>query len=207
MIEAYLQGNNMFVDYNERISIEETKNDESFKKNYSCLPGNSDGVSGDQLVFCLKKEEGTSQPRTDELTAQLRPHPEPNNTPYGKLIMIEFPKFSGGDVKDWVYRCKYFFKVDGVPDERKIQLAYMHMLDAALVWYQQYVKKYPDNIPWEHFEVEVIKRFGVLYDDPIMKLKNLKQTGSVQTYQEAFEALLNRVDLPELVVVSMFMGG
>nr|GEY81332.1 reverse transcriptase [Tanacetum cinerariifolium] len=53
------------------------------------------------------------QPRTDELTAQLRPHPKPNNTPYGKLIRIEFSKFSGDDVKDWVYRCKKFFRVDG----------------------------------------------------------------------------------------------
>nr|GEU89675.1 gypsy/Ty3 retroelement polyprotein [Tanacetum cinerariifolium] len=155
----------------------------------------------------LKRGEGNSQPRTNELTAQLRPHPKPNNTPYGKLIRIEFPKFSGDDVKDWVYRCKQFFKVDGVPDERKIQLASMHRFDASLVWYQQYVKKYPDNTPWEHFEVEVVKRFGVLYDDPIVELKNLKQTGSVQTYQEAFKALLNRVDLPELVVMSIFIGG
>ncbi|GKF45355.1 hypothetical protein Tco_0131907, partial [Tanacetum coccineum] len=59
----------------------------------------------------------------------------------------------------------------------------------------------------EHFEVEVVKRFGVLYDDPIMELKNLKHTGSVQNYQEAFEALLNRVYLPEPIAVSMFIGG
>nr|GFA86516.1 reverse transcriptase [Tanacetum cinerariifolium] len=71
----------------------------------------------------------------------------------------------------------------------------------------EYVKKYPNNTPWEHFEVEVVKRFGVLYDDPIVELKNLKQTRSVQPYQEAFEALLNRVNLPEQVAVSMFMGG
>ncbi|GKC38323.1 reverse transcriptase [Tanacetum coccineum] len=91
----------------------------------------------------LKKGAVTSQPRTDELIVQQRPHPEPNNTSYGKLTWIEFPKFSG------------------------------------------------DN---EHFEVEVVKRFGVLYDDPIIKLKNLKQTGSVQNYQEGFEALLNRAN-------------
>nr|GEZ74013.1 hypothetical protein [Tanacetum cinerariifolium]GEZ92328.1 hypothetical protein [Tanacetum cinerariifolium] len=47
----------------------------------------------------LKRGEGTSQPRTSELTGQPRTHPEPN-TPYGKLIKIEFSKFSGGDVKD-----------------------------------------------------------------------------------------------------------
>nr|GEU46415.1 O-acyltransferase WSD1-like [Tanacetum cinerariifolium] len=56
-------------------------------------------------------------------------------------------------------------------------------------------------------KVEVVKRFRVLYEDPILELKNLKQTGSVQTYQEVFKALLNRVDLPDLVAMSMFMGG
>ncbi|GKA67378.1 reverse transcriptase, partial [Tanacetum coccineum] len=115
----------------------------------------------------LKKGAGTSQPRTDELTIQQRLHPEPNNTLYGKLIRIEFPKFSGDD----------------------------------------YVKRYLDNTLWEHFDVEVVKRFGVLYDDPIVEVKNLKQTGSVQNYQEAFKALLNRVDLPEPIAVSMFIGG
>ncbi|GJT86961.1 hypothetical protein Tco_1068678 [Tanacetum coccineum] len=84
----------------------------------------------------LKRGEGTSQTRIVELTGQQRTHPEPN-TPYGKLIRIEFPKFS------------------------------------ALVWYQY----------------------------------SRTSTGTVQTYQEAFEALLNRVDLPELVAMSMFMGG
>nr|GEU92368.1 putative mitochondrial protein [Tanacetum cinerariifolium] len=98
----------------------------------------------------LKRGEGTSQPRTDELTSQPRPHPK-QNTHYGKLIEIEFPKFSGDDVKDWVYMCKHLGLVSTV------------------------VKKYPNNTPWEHFE--------------------------------AFEALLYRVDLPEPVAVSMFMGG
>nr|GEX27965.1 hypothetical protein [Tanacetum cinerariifolium] len=95
-----------------------------------------------------------------------------------------------------------FFKVDEVPDGRKIQLASMHMFDVALVWYQQYVKKYPDNTLWEHFVVEVVKRFGVLYDDPIVELKNSKQTGSVQHYQGVFKALLNKVDLPEPIALA-----
>nr|GFA20759.1 hypothetical protein [Tanacetum cinerariifolium] len=53
-------------------------------------------------IASLKMGEGTSQPRIDELTAQLRPHPKPNNTLYRKLIRIEFLKFSGDDVKDWI---------------------------------------------------------------------------------------------------------
>ncbi|GJR56618.1 putative mitochondrial protein [Tanacetum coccineum] len=133
-------------------------------------------------------------PPTDLIQATLAAIQETLANIQAELIRIEFPKFSGGDdVKDWVYRCKQFFKVNEVPDGRMIQLASMHMFDTALVWYQQYVKRYPDNTLWEHFKVEVVKRFGVLYDDPIVELKNLKQTGSVQNYQEAFEVLLNRL--------------
>ncbi|GJX93861.1 gypsy/ty3 retroelement polyprotein [Tanacetum coccineum] len=146
----------------------------------SSLPGNSDGVlrAHSTDIDNLKKGARTSQPRTNELTIQQRQHLEPNNTPYRKLIRIEFPKFSGDDMKDWVYS-----------------------LD------QQYVKGSPDNTLCKHFEVEVVKRFRVLYDDHIMELKNLKQTGSVQNYQEAFEALLNKVDLPEPIAKSMFIRG
>ena len=50
-------------------------------------------------------------------------------------------------------------------------------------------------------------RFGAIYEDPMGDLKNLKQDSSVQHYQEVFEELLNRVDLPELYAVSLFMGG
>nr|GFB95755.1 gypsy/Ty3 retroelement polyprotein [Tanacetum cinerariifolium] len=111
---------------------------------------------------------------TDPIQAALAVIQETLANIQAELIKIEFPKFSGGDVKDWDYRCKQFFKVDGAVDGRKVQLASMHMFDATLVWYQQYVKNYPDNTPWKHFEVEVIKQFRVLYDDPIMELKNLK---------------------------------
>ncbi|GKE72066.1 hypothetical protein Tco_1534107, partial [Tanacetum coccineum] len=46
-------------------------------------------------IASLKRGEESSQPRrTNKLTVQPRPHPEPNNTPYMKLIRIEFLKFS-----------------------------------------------------------------------------------------------------------------
>ncbi|GJU05073.1 DEAD-box ATP-dependent RNA helicase 41 [Tanacetum coccineum] len=83
----------------------------------------------------------------------------------------------------------------------------MTKIDQALVWHQQYVKKYGDGTPWEMYEGEVIKRFGAIYEDPIIDLKDLKQEGFMQQYQESFEALLNRVELNEAYVVSLFIGG
>nr|GEW41408.1 hypothetical protein [Tanacetum cinerariifolium] len=102
-----------------------------------------------------------------------------HNTQYGRMSKIEFPKFHGEDVKRWVY--------------------------ISLVWHQQYVKKYEDITPWEMYEGEVVKRFGAIYKDSIVDLKNLKQEGSVQQYQEIFESLLNRVELNEAYAVRLFI--
>ncbi|GKD22257.1 reverse transcriptase, partial [Tanacetum coccineum] len=148
-------------------------------------------------LAALKNGEGTSTIRGSHM----------NNTHSGRMTKMEFPRFNGDDVKEWVYRCKQFFKIDGLEEERKVELASMHLYDQALVWHQQYVKKYGDRTPWEMYEGEVVKRFGAIYEDLIVDLKNLKQERFVQQYQEAFETLLNRVKLNEAYDVSLFIGG
>ena len=145
----------------------------------------------------LKNGEGTSNSRGSQV----------NGGQYGRLSKVEFPRFNGDDVKGWVYRCKQFFKIDGVMEDKKVELASMHLYDKALVWHQSYVKRFGEETPWEMYEEEVIKRFGALYDDPIVDLKNLKQDGSVQHYQEEFESFLSRVELNEVYAVSLFIGG
>ncbi|GKD49658.1 hypothetical protein Tco_1278634 [Tanacetum coccineum] len=68
----------------------------------------------------------------------------------------------------------------------------MQVYDKASVWHQQFIKKYGDNVPWDMYEKEALKRFGTVFEDHRVELKNLKQDGTVQQYQELFEALLNR---------------
>nr|GFA13690.1 hypothetical protein [Tanacetum cinerariifolium] len=148
-------------------------------------------------IQALKNEEENSNRRGSQT----------HNTQYVRMSKIEFPKFHGEDVKRWVYRCKQFFKIDGIEEERKVELASVHMYDQALVLHQQYVKKYEDRTPWEMYKGEVVKRFGAIYKDHIVDLKNLKQEGYVQQYQEAFESLLNRVELNEAYAVSLFIRG
>lgn len=46
-----------------------------------------------------------------------------------------------------------------------------------------------------------------MFDASMVGLKNLKQDGTVRDYQEKFEALLNRVELSEKHIVSLFLGG
>lgn len=126
---------------------------------------------------------------------------------YSRLAKVDFPKFSGDDVKGWIYRCQQFFKVDEISDDKKVHLASIHLFDKALVWHQQFLKLHGDDVAWEVYEAAILQRFGLAYEDPMAELKNLKQDGTVQAYQEQFELLPSKVDIAETHAISMFVGG
>nr|GEW49340.1 reverse transcriptase [Tanacetum cinerariifolium] len=100
-----------------------------------------------------------------------------------------------------------FAKINAVREDQKSRLVSMHLFDKALNWHLQFVKRFKENVPWNVYEAEILSRFGEVYDDPLVELKILKQTGDVQSYQDKFEMLLNKVDLSESQAVSVFMGG
>ncbi|GKC31306.1 hypothetical protein Tco_1038600 [Tanacetum coccineum] len=60
---------------------------------------------------------------------------------------------------------------------------------------------------WDEYEGEIKIRFDSIYEDPMVELKNLKQTITVQVYQDLFEALMNKVKLTESYDISLFIGG
>ncbi|GJV12941.1 putative mitochondrial protein [Tanacetum coccineum] len=155
-------------------------------------------------IHKLKRGEGTSSNNGGSHGDFAH---RPVNLGYDRMTKIEFPKFSGEDVKGWLFRCKKFFKIYGVDDRDKIELASMHMYDKALVWHQQFCKRFGENSSWEVDETEVLKRFDVVFEYPMMELKNLRQEGNVQNYQEQFEALLNKVEVGETHAISLFLGG
>nr|GEX56677.1 hypothetical protein [Tanacetum cinerariifolium] len=50
---------------------------------------------------------------------------------------------------------------------------------------------------WNSFKEAIMQRFGSPYDDSMGDIKNLRHTGSIEEYQNAFDQLLIRIDLPE----------
>ena len=104
--------------------------------------------------------------------------------PYGTLTRLEFPKLNGDDVKGWLFRVQQFFFIDQVKQDSKLRLVSMHLFDKALNWHFQFVNKYGENAPYDLYEYEIVSRFGSVYDDPIVELKYLKQSGDVQAYQD-----------------------
>ncbi|GJS01327.1 reverse transcriptase domain-containing protein [Tanacetum coccineum] len=123
------------------------------------------------------------------------------------LTKLDFPKFSGDDVKGWIYRCNQFFQLDNVADNQKVKIASIHLHDKALDWHRNFERRNGLEVTWEKYSEEVLQRFGSFVEDPMADLKNLRQTSTIKVYQDQFDALLSKVDITESQVISMFLAG
>ena len=124
------------------------------------------------------------------------------------MSKIDFPKFGGEDVQGWAYKCEQFFEVDSTSDNMKVKIAAIHLNGKALLWHQCFVKNREEWPDWDQYKKAIIARFGEgAFDDPLADLMKLKQAGTVEHYQERFDALLNRVDFSINHAISCFLSG
>lgn len=127
-----------------------------------------------------------------------------------KFAMLEFPKFHGEGLNEWLCKCKQYFDFDETSDDIKVRMASLHLEGRALVWHQNYMR-YKGNqgvLQWEEYIHALSIRFGeALYLDPIAELKQLEQVGTLETYLDKFDEILNRLDLCEDYAVSLFLSG
>lgn len=124
---------------------------------------------------------------------------------YAKL---EFPKFKGDDVADWIFKAEQFFELDNTPEASKVRMAGIHFMGKATTWFKAYEKTYGKMILWKDFMLALHARFEEdALSDPLSDIKKLKKTGSLSEYLEQFDALLSKVDLNETQDVSHLLGG
>ncbi|GJT91008.1 putative mitochondrial protein [Tanacetum coccineum] len=64
-----------------------------------------------------------------------------------------------------------------------------------------------ENASWNSFKEAILLRFGSAYDDPMAEIKNLRQVGNIEEYQNAFDKLNSRVDLPKEQQISFYIAG
>lgn len=56
-----------------------------------------------------------------------------------KLTRLEFPKFNGERLTEWLYRCRQYFEYDETSGEGKVKLVAIHMEGRALQWHMSYM--------------------------------------------------------------------
>lgn len=125
-----------------------------------------------------------------------------------RVSKVDFPSFDEKKMKEWLYKCDQFFALDATPDDAKVRLASIHLDGPALQWHVNYMKsKFKVYPSWTEYGVDVTQRFDIVFEDPLVHLIQVKQTGSMQEYLDAFELASTQVSLFPEQLLSIFLAG
>nr|KYP37825.1 hypothetical protein KK1_040968 [Cajanus cajan] len=126
-----------------------------------------------------------------------------------RLARLDFPRFNGDGIKQWLIQCETFFSVDNTPEDYKVRLAVVHFEGKALQWHSAYVKTVGlENLPsWLEYTRILLDRFGEICEDPMADLMKLRQKSSITEYHEEFDSIVSHVELSEAHQLSCFLGG
>ena len=125
---------------------------------------------------------------------------------YGTKLKV--PRFAGNDVEEWLFKIEQFFVLDRMTEQFKVSLMALYLEGSALHWHKSLIKLKGRVPGWNEYVMAMKSRFGSLaYEDPMAKLKKLKQTGSLKEYLRAFELLLDKAQLSQGKAISCFLAG
>lgn len=127
-----------------------------------------------------------------------------------RLAKLDFPRFDGDNMKEWLSKVEQFFSIDVTPDDLKVGLASMHFDGLASAWHQSLMQS--DEGPellydWITYRMLLVERFEDVLDDPIAELKELKETDGIVEYHGKFELIRVRVKMSEAYLVSAYLAG
>ncbi|XP_075090372.1 uncharacterized protein LOC142171540 [Nicotiana tabacum] len=119
---------------------------------------------------------------------------------------LVFPPFNEENMKTWMYRIEQYFSEDETPLNQRVRLVAMNLDDEALAWHQSYLKC-RNLLVCDEYIAELIETFSGDFSDPMLELKQLKQTGSIREFQFAFDRLVAQCNLTVEQAISCFLGG
>ncbi|KAG7578422.1 Retrotransposon gag domain [Arabidopsis thaliana x Arabidopsis arenosa] len=127
-----------------------------------------------------------------------------------RLETVDFPRFHGDKIMDWLFQIEQFFLIDRTPEELKVGIASSHFDDIAATLHQSIVQ----SMWWKHvrhdwwsYKLLLQVRYNKHVDDSIAKLKLLQETEGIEGYHARFESISTRVKLDEDYLVSLYLTG
>ncbi|XP_014519802.1 uncharacterized protein LOC106776848 [Vigna radiata var. radiata] len=123
-------------------------------------------------------------------------------------VKIDFPRFDGSDVLQWIFKAEQFFEYYNTPDDQRLTIVAIRLDKEVVPWYQMMARTNP-WVSWTGFTRALELEFGPSpYECPRSDLFKLMQTGSVQDYYVQFTALANRVHgVTSEALLDCFIGG
>ncbi|MCH79841.1 retrotransposon protein, partial [Trifolium medium] len=123
-------------------------------------------------------------------------------------VKLEFPRFDGSNVHEWIFRAEQFFDYYDTPDLDRLTIASVHLDKDVVPWYQMVQRSHPFT-SWIEFTRALELNFGPsIYECPRATLFKLTQSGSVAEYYLQFTSLANRVyGLSNDALIDCFVSG
>jgi hypothetical protein len=121
----------------------------------------------------------------------------------------EFPRYDGkSDPLIFINKCESFFIQQRVMAAERTWMASYNLQDSAQLWYV-HIQETEGTPTWEHFKELLNLRYRPpLRLVPPFELSSCRRTGTVEDYQDRFQALLPRAGrLDEDQRVQLFTGG
>jgi hypothetical protein len=108
-----------------------------------------------QLILSRQHdEEEHSSHRSQPYKGNRHDGPPPHYAT--RISKIDFPRFDGKKMKEWLYKCDQFFALDATPDDSRVRLASIHLEGPALQWHVNYMKSKFNTYPsWTEYVIDV----------------------------------------------------
>ncbi|XP_039120776.1 uncharacterized protein LOC120257362 isoform X2 [Dioscorea cayenensis subsp. rotundata] len=125
-----------------------------------------------------------------------------------KSVRVDFPKFEGDDVLNWIFKAEQYFTYYHIPDPDRLELASIHFDGPVVPWYQMLTKTCMVST-WTELVTALEEDYGPTdYESPEFSLFRITQQESVTTYYHQFTALANRVNgVSSKALIACFIGG
>jgi hypothetical protein len=122
---------------------------------------------------------------------------------------LDFPRYDGkADPLIFINRCESYFHQQRIMEEEKVWMTSYNLEDGAQLWYIQ-VQSDEGTPSWRRFKELLNLRYGPpLCSAPLFELADCRRTGTIEEYQDRFQALLPRAGhLDEAQRVQLFTSG
>ena len=114
-----------------------------------------------------------------------------------RLAKMELPNFNRENPKEWIRKANKFFKINGVEESMKSEIAELYFKDRVDTWFHG-VFSGRETIPWNELCTVLCERFGDgTPEKAIEEFNMLLQTGSIADYLVKFE-MLKALIMPSL---------
>jgi hypothetical protein len=102
---------------------------------------------------------------------------------------IDLSKLHGENPRNWIRKCKNFFKLNyNIPVQQWVELASLYLDGKAKIWFEGFLYAGENLAIWEEFTRALCIRFGN-GENVVEELNKLAQDKSVDEYVERFEEL------------------